>query len=114
MAKKKSTKTKTIKTLEQALFTEAAVEELSTGDDVRVRPKPKMAKTFGQGTNTGPRIGLNGEQISFTWGQALRVAGGSGLGNPAKNTVTKTCIALGPGLFMSEQDYQDLLSSSTK
>lgn len=111
--KKKKTKPKPL-TLSEALLTPDNVEQLSAGDDVRVRPVPEFAKTFGQGTNTGPRFGSGGQIVRFAWGQPLRVAGGSGLGSPEKNTVTLACLRMSPESFMSEQDYQNLKTSSTK
>ena len=113
VAKKKKSKPKKID-LAHALFTPEDVELLATGDDVRVRPAPDFAPAYGQGKNSGPVIGAEGNQVRFAWGQPLRVGGGSGLGDPQKNIVTIACIRLNPDLFLSEQDYQNLKTSSTK
>jgi len=91
-------------------FTPDEIDDLEHGDDVRVRPYIQTQKTYGQGKNTGPRLRLDDESVSFSWGQALTLSSADGLGDPEQGTITIACVALCPELFMSENNYQTYLT----
>lgn len=100
------------KKIDTYTFTPDDIDELEHGDDVRVRPYKQTATTYGQGKNPGPRIGVDGQTVSFTWGQALTLSSADGLGDPVAGVVTIACIECCPEIFMSEDNYQTYITES--
>ncbi len=80
------------------------------GADVRVRPEPVRAVTFGQGSPLpGPKI----QGIQFVWSSPLTVDSsiGNGIGDPDKGLIHFSVVQESPELFMSETNYQEFLNS---
>jgi len=91
-------------------FTPDEIDDLEHGDDVRVRPRASQPTTYGQGHSIGPKLTVDDQSVSFSWGQALTLSSAKGLGNSEQGTITIACIKLCPDLFLTENNYHTYIT----